>query len=653
MTTAPTVGGVAAELAGGVLPAGSAQGAAPAPAPGAVRLRALTRVLSLVDRAARAFLVVALIAELGVVLTDITARALFDHSLIWGDEASKLCLSTVAFIGGALAYRARHHTAVEFVTRLIPPGGREAVAAGIDGLILCAAATVGFVSLGFLEIAGMSATPILEISGAWVVLPLTVGSGLVALFALERLATAHPLGAVLRALPVVVGLAGLVAAYAWAPGVLPRPGSGPCLGGMLLLFFAAVLLGLPVSFAMLSGSVLYLTLTGAAPLVAVAQNTVDGTGNFILLTLPFFIWAGIVMERGGISLRLVRFAMVLVGHLRGGLLQVVVLTIYLVSGISGSKIADVVAVGSVLRRELARQGYRPAQGAAVLAASAAMSETIPPSLAMLVLGSVTPISIGTLFIAGLVPAAVIALLLMGLNWVLAVRGGAPRMPRATRGEALRATRSAVLPLVMPVLMVLGIRFGFATPTEVSAVAVLYGLVLACGVYRAIGARGFLDVVVEAAMLSGMVLFIIACAGSFAWTLTAANLPLALIAVLHAVGDSRVVFLVGSLVLLVVVGSLLEGLPALLILGPLLLPIAAGYGIDAVHYALVIILAMGIGIFVPPIGIGFYVSCAVAESPIEAAARAMLPYLTVLVVGVLIVAFVPAFTHALPALLGAR
>ena len=148
---------------------------------------------------------------------------------------------------------------------------------------------------------------------------------------------------------------------------------------------------------------MFLLISGVAPLIAAAQNTFDGTSNFILLTLPFFIWAGLIMEKGGISLRLVRFAMTLVGHMRGGLLQVVVLTIYMVSGISGSKIADVVAVGSVLRRELKKQGYRPEQGAAVLASSAAMSETIPPSLAMLVLGSVAPISIGTLFIAG--PAA--------------------------------------------------------------------------------------------------------------------------------------------------------------------------------------------------------------------------------------------------------
>ncbi|MGH1590175.1 TRAP transporter large permease subunit [Methylobacterium phyllosphaerae] len=613
-------------------------------------LRLYGRGLDLVEWLCRALLVVALVGELGIILWDITARSTIDLSLLWADEAAKLCLTTLAFIGGALAYRAKHHTTVEFVRQLLPAHWREPVAIAIDGLVLVTAATVGYVSLDLLSIAALSTTPILQISAAWFVVPLSVGMGLVVLFAIERFAMDYRPALAWRTLAAVA--VAVVLAVIALPAV-SRAGPQAALSLMLILFFATVLLGLPVSFAMLLGSLFYLQLTGTAPLIAAAQNTVDGTSNFILLTLPFFIWTGLIMERGGISLRLVRFAMALVGHLRGGLLQVVVLTIYLVSGISGSKVADVVAVGSVLRGELKKQGYGPERSAAVLAASAAMSETIPPSLAMLVLGSVAPISIGTLFIAGLLPAAVIAVLLMILNWVLAVREGAPRMPRATGPDLALAAGAAALPLVMPVLMVVGIRFGFATPTEVSAVAVLYGLILACGVYRAFGLRDLVRIVVECGVLSGMVLFIIAAAGSFAWTLTAANLPVALISLLHALGDSRAAFLIGSIALLVVVGSLLEGLPALIILGPLLIPIAGQYGIDSIHYAMVIILAMGIGIFIPPIGIGFYIACAVAESRIEATSRAMIPYLIVLVLGVLAVAFIPWFTHALPNLVGSR
>jgi tripartite ATP-independent transporter DctM subunit len=600
------------------------------------------------DSGFRAILVFALVIQLAIVLTGIVSRFWFQQSLLWADEAAKLFLSLTAFVGGALAFRARHHTTVEFLTGRFPPRWRTSFTIGIDVLILIAVTAVGYVSLDLLSISATSNTPILDINAAWLVLPLTVGMALIALFAVERLVYNYTPRAVVPVVCVVALMVGVVYAISIVPSL--HFSNGAALGVMLAAFLLAVLLGLPVSFAMLLGSLMFLLISGVAPLIAAAQNTVDGTSNFILLTLPFFIWAGLIMEKGGISLRLVRFAMTLVGHMRGGLLQVVVLTIYMVSGISGSKIADVVAVGSVLRRELKKQGYRPEQGAAVLASSAAMSETIPPSLAMLVLGSVAPISIGTLFIAGLLPAAVIALLLMVLNYVLSRRGNMASVPRATPAELLRATGGAVLPLVMPVIMVIGIRFGVATPTEVSSVAVLYGLILAFVIYRAVDVKVLYDIAVESCLLAGMVLFIIAAAFSFAWTLTAANLPSNLAMILHSLGDNRTVFILGSIVLLIVVGSLLEGLPALIILGPLLMPIAGQYGMDIIHYSMIMILAMGVGIFIPPIGIGFYVSCTVSESRLEATSKAMLPYFAILIVGVLVVAFVPWFTLAVPRLL---
>jgi tripartite ATP-independent transporter DctM subunit len=613
--------------------------------------KAVRRVLDSIDTTARIILVTALLCELVVVLTDVSIRFVYARSLLWSEEASKLCLTTLAFLGGALAYRAGHHTAIQFVTRFFSTAAREATAAAIDAIILCVTLITLWVSFDLFSVASMACTPILQISNAWIVLPFNVGLVMIALFALERLVFYHPERVMLLVVPVVIAVVLAVAAIGTVPSM--RPGLSSALAIMLPLFFVAVLLGLPVSFSMLVGSLFFLQVTDAAPLIAAAQNTVDGTSHFILLTLPFFIWAGLIMEKGGISVRLVRFAMALVGHLRGGLLQVVVVTIYLVSGISGSKAADVVAVGSVLRRELRKQGYRAEEGAAVLSAAGAMSETIPPSIAMLVLGSVTPISIGTLFVAGLLPAAVIALFLMVAIYFFAWQRNTPRTKRATGSEFLSASGGAILPLIMPVIMIVGIKFGYATPTEVSAVAVFYGLALSVMIYRTIGFRSFFTIAVDCGLLAGMVLFIIASAGSFAWTLTAANLPSMLIRALHLVGDSPTLFLLGSLVLLIAIGSLLEGLPVLIILGPLLLPIATQLGIDSIHYAMVMLLAMGIGIFIPPIGICFYISCAVAEADVEATAKTMMPYLAVLILGVLAVAFVPWFTHVVPNLLGGR
>lgn len=609
----------------------------------------IRRTLNGINSTARIVVVVALLSELGVVITDVTIRFLFSQSLLWSEEASKLCLTTLAFLGGALAYRAGHHTAIQFVTRFFYERAREATAVAVDAFILCMALVTLYVSFDLFTVSLTALTPILQISTAWIVLPFNVGLVMIALFSTERLIFHHPERVTFAVVPAVVALIVAVTAIGMLP--IARPDNSTALVIMLPLFFVAVLLGLPVAFSMLLGSLLFLQITGAAPLIAAAQNTVDGTSHFILLTLPFFIWAGLIMEKGGISERLVRFAMALVGHLRGGLLQVVVVTIYLVSGISGSKAADVVAVGSVMRGELKRQGYRAEEGAAVLSAAGAMSETIPPSIAMLVLGSVTPISIGTLFIAGLLPAAVIAFFLMVSIYFFAWWRDTPRAPRASLSELLKASGGAVLPLIMPVIMIVGIKFGYATPTEVSAVAVTYGIALSIIIYRSIGFSSFFTIAVDCGLLAGMVLFIIASAGSFAWTLTAANLPAVLIQVLHLGGDSPTLFLIGSLVLLITVGSLLEGLPVLIILGPLLLPIATQLGIDSIHYAMVILLAMGIGIFIPPIGICFYISCAVSEADVEATSKTMLPYLAVLIAGVLAVAFVPWFTHVIPHLLG--
>jgi len=379
---------------------------------------------------------------------------------------------------------------------------------------------------------------------------------------------------------------------------------------------------------------------------------VNGTGNFILLAVPFFILAGLIMERGGMSVRLVRFIHALVGHLRGGLLQVAVVSMYVVSGLSGSKPADVAAVGTVMRDELTER-HGAAEGAAVLAASAIMGETVPPSIAMLIVGSITNVSVAAMFIGGLIPAAVMALSLMALIYVRARRSNAPVIARAPLAVMLRAASGATLPLIMPGILLGGILAGIATPTEVAAFAAVYGLVLAAVVYREMSLEAFVRTAIDTAALTGVLLFIFAAASGFSWALTVAYLPQRLVELLHSVGASTTVFMLGSIALLVVVGVLLEGLPSLNVLAPLLIPIAGQLGLSGIHYALVLIIAMGVGGFMPLAGVGFYVCCAIMRADIEKAAHAMGPYLVAIVIGLLIVAFVPPLTLVLPHYFGFR
>ncbi len=240
---------------------------------------------------------------------------------------------------------------------------------------------------------------------------------------------------------------------------------------------------------------------------------------------------------------------------------------------------------------------------------------------------------------------------MALIFLRARRLGREVALRAGWRVVGRAGLGALLPMLMPVILFAGILSGAATPTEVSSFAVVYGLLLACGLYREMSLRQAWQAVIDASITAGMVLFIVAAASAFAWTLTIASLPIRLVALVGALHQSQSLFLVGTTLLMIVAGAILEGLPALLILAPLLMPIAVQVGINPVHYSMVLLISMGTGAFMPPVGIGFYVCCAVCRSPIEASTRAMVPYAVMLLIGLLIVAFAPWLTLVLPRAFG--
>jgi tripartite ATP-independent transporter DctM subunit len=608
-----------------------------------------TAAMRVVDAFAEILVIAALLGELGLVLANVFARAYFHHSFLWADEVARLSLSILAFIGGAVAYRRRDHAFVRIVLNLVPRPIERACLVLSDIIVLSVVGLTGIASAEFIASSWGERTPIFQLPAALIALPLPAGMALIALYAMNNL---YRQG---RRMMWGVGVAfvvALVAADVTRDLWLPWFGADAAIIAALTLFFVAIFAGVPVGFVLLLATATYLWAADAASFVVLPQTMVNGTGNFILLAVPFFILAGLIMERGGISVRLVRFIYTLVGHLRGGLLQVTVASMYVVSGLSGSKPADVAAVGTVMRDQL-RERHGAAEGAAVLAASAIMGETVPPSIAMLIVGSITSVSLAALFIGGLIPAAVMAFCLMALIYVRARRAGSPRVQRASFATIFRAGLGATLPLLMPAMLLGGILFGVATPTEVAAFAALYGLALAVLLYREMNLRSLMQTVADTAALTGVLLFIFAAASGFSWTLTVAYLPQRLVALLHAVGNSTEIFMVGSIALLVIVGVLLEGLPSLNVLAPLLIPIAGKLGLSELHYALVLIIAMGIGGFMPLAGVGFYVCCAIMRCDIEQASRAMLPYVIMVLVGLLIVAFVPWFALALPRYFGFR
>ena len=605
--------------------------------------------LRVADRLAETLVVAALFLELALVLANVVARGLFQQSFLWSDEAARLALSIMAFVGGAVAYRRREHAHVRLILGWLPARGERICLALADVIVLFTTGLTGIVSTEFIASNWSERTPILQLPASLIAIPLPLGMALIAIYAADRLWRTHGKAA-LPTLAAFVLAAGAAAATCgqWLPVF---GDDGPIIAA-LVLFVVAILAGVPVGFVLLLATSVYLWSSGAASLMVLPQNMVNGTGNYILLAIPFFILAGLVMERGGVSLRLIKFIHALVGHLRGGLLQVTVVSMYVISGLSGSKPADVAAVGTVMRDEL-RERHGAAEGAAVLASAAIMGETVPPSVAMLIVGSITNVSVAAMFIGGIIPAAVIAVCLAALIFVRARRAEAPKLPRAPLESVVRAGLGAVLPILMPGFLLGGILSGLATPTEVAALAVVYGLFLAMVVYREMGLDEFVRTIGDTASLTGLLLFIFAAASAFSWTLTVAYVPQRLVDLIGSTGNSAPIFLIGSIALLIVVGVLLEGLPSLNVLAPLLLPIAGRVGLSELHYALVLIIAMGVGGFMPLAGVGFYVCCAVMRCDIEAASRAMLPYLAVVLVGLLIIAFVPWFVLFLPNYFGFR
>ena len=401
----------------------------------AANLPAPGLALRLIDRSAEAIVAVALLGELGLVIANVLARALLHRSFLWTDETARMSLSVLAFIGGAVAYRRREHAYVRVVLGLLPARVERACLALADVLVLLIACIVGGVSFEFIQSSWIERTPILQLPAALIALPLPVGMALIALYAVDYMRRTHGRAAAIAA--AVVGLV-LAAAIASQDAWLDWFAGDAAIGFSLVLFFVAILAGMPVGFVLLVATAFYLWVSGGGDMVVLPQTMVTGTGAFILLAVPFFILTGLVMERGAISVRLVRFIHTLVGHVRGGLLQVAVVSMYIVSGLSGSKPADVAAVGTVMRDQI-RERHGAAEGAAVLAASAVMGETVPPSIAMLIVGSITNVSVAALFIGGLIPAAVMALCLAVLIYARARRDNLPPTPRAPLATMARKT----------------------------------------------------------------------------------------------------------------------------------------------------------------------------------------------------------------------
>jgi C4-dicarboxylate transporter DctM subunit len=418
---------------------------------------------------------------------------------------------------------------------------------------------------------------------------------------------------------------------------------------MVAAFIVMLLLSAPVAFAIGVSASLGLLIADAAPLLVVPQRMVAGADSFVLLAIPLFILAGALMETGGISSRLVTLARTLIGHLRGGLGMTVVVAEMFFSGISGSTVADVSAIGSLMVPSLVRMGFKPDRAVAIISASSAMGILVPPCLIMVIIAQIAGLSVGALFLAGFVPAAVLALALMLLIYVQARRDGIGGETRATWGERAHAFGRALVPLMMPVIIFGAILSGIADPTEAAVLAVAYAFVVGVFIYKEIRWEQLPKILIDSAITSGIVIFMVGAASSFSWILAYQQVPRQLADLMLAISPSPMVFFILSIAIFTVLAAVLEGLPAIIICLPIFLPIAMNFHIDPLHYAIVVVAATGLGLFLPPIGIGLYIAASFANLNADQTFRAMLPYVAVLFLGIVILMAFPWLTLVIPQL----
>ena len=601
-----------------------------------LRRRALMadRTIGVLAEAIGAALVV---AEICILFAGVVSRYVFDSPLMWTDELANFLFLWLSMLGTVVALRRGEHMRLTtFVNSLRPQWGRWLGTVGAL-VVIVFVLEILLPAAQYLEVQQSTELITLSISDGYRVVAILVGATLTAIIALLRLLETTTW----RGFLLAVGLVGVIAlGLSLAQPLLIAMGHGSLILFFVVLVAACVMIGVPIAFTFGIATFSYLALTTDLPLVIVVNRMDDGISNLLLLAVPMFVVLGLLMEMTGIARVMVNFLAALIGHVKGGLSYVLLGAMYLVSGISGSKAADMAAVAPILFPEMRRRGAHPGELASLLATSSAMSETIPPSLVLITIGSVTNISIAALFTGGLMPAFVAALGLVVVAWFRSRRADTGAGTRAPVSLMLRTFVIAVPGLTLPFVIRAAVIEGVATATEVSTVGVVYTALLGLAVYRQFDWRRIYPILVDTVSLTGAVMLIIGTATAMAWALTQSGFSQWLVSIMAGVPGGTAGFLAITIIAFIILGSVLEGLPAIVLFGPLLFPVAKAMGVHEVHYAMIVILAMGIGLFAPPFGVGYYGACAIGRISPDDALWRIWPYIGALVVALAIVAAIP-------------
>lgn len=584
-----------------------------------------------------AFAALLIVAEIGVLFAGVLSRYFLNAPLVWTDEVASILFLWLASMGAVVAFRRGEHMRMTVLVSKVSPKWQAfldttAVSAALAFLLL-----ILWPAYEYAAEEAVITTPALELSNAWRAAALPVGLALMSVMGVVRLARIRDARVTLATLATVAAACAIF--YALAP-VLKD------LGNLnLIIFFvgvtaATVLIGVPIAVSFGLATFGFLALTTHMPVTVLVGRMDEGMSHLILLSVPLFVFLGLLIEMTGMARAMVAFLASLLGHVKGGLSYVLLGAMYLVSGISGSKVADMAAVAPVLFPEMQKRGSKPGDLVALLAATGAQTETIPPSLVLITIGSVAGVSIAALFTGGMLPGLVLGLALCAVVWFRYRKESLEGVRKATRGEIGKALIVALPALALPFVIRAAVVQGIATATEVSTLGIAYSLLVALLLYRDAKWSRLYPMLIETAALSGAILLIIGTATGMAWSLTQSGFSASLAAFMTSLPGGAGMFLAVSIVAFVILGSVLEGIPAIVLFGPLLFPIARAIGVHEVHYAMVVVLSMGIGLFAPPFGVGYYAACAIGRVRPEEGVGPIVGYVLALIAGLCIVAAVP-------------
>lgn len=578
-----------------------------------------------------------ILLEIVILFSGVVARYVLHVPLVWTDELASILFLWLSMLGAVIALRRGQHMRMTAFIDRVSPDRRKllegfALSASLAFLVLFM-----YPALEYAMEESYIVTPALEISNAWHASALPAGIALMILTSLLQVALTSERKHFFMSLGVTLVL---LAAFWLAQPLLMGLGKFNLVIFFVLVVAGNVFTGVPIAFSFALATFGYLTLTTQTPIVVMVGRLNEGMSHLILLAVPLFIFLGALIEMTGMARAMIRFLASCLGRVRGGLSYVLIGAMYLVSGISGSKIADMAAITPVLFPEMEKRGANKGELVALLSATGAQTETIPPSIVLITIGSVTGVSIAALFTGGILPAVVLGLCLCVVVGWRYRKEDLSQVPQVAKRDIFRFFLIALPAISLPFVIRAAVVEGVATATEVSTIGVVYSIILGLCVYRQFDWKRIAPILVETATLSGAIMLIIGCATAMAWALTQSGFSSDLAALMAGVPGGGYGFLIISVIAFIILGSILEGIPAIVLFGPLLFPVARALNINDVHYSIVVIFAMGIGLFAPPFGVGYYGACAISKVAPSEGMRHIWGYVIALFIGLMIVTFVP-------------